>query len=117
MIIFPDLLYLNIPNGVVCYHINVFILGSRRYLERGNTFLGVSGEARSTKRGWIFFTNLSLMIFPTDNLKVSHSYTKIYFYVVSKNIPSHTSESSAPWYRCKYDSFLHWSHYNWGVYL
>ena len=50
-IICPGFLYLDSSNGVVCYRVDVFSLGSIKYFDGCNTYLGVVGKLGRTKGG------------------------------------------------------------------
>ena len=48
-IICPGFLYTNICSCAACYNIDLFSLGSRKYLNGGNICLGVGGKFRRTE--------------------------------------------------------------------
>ena len=65
-----------------CYPIYLFIIRFIRDFYGGNTCLGVSGKVVRNEEGGggIFvITNLSLMMFLGDTLKVSHDFINIEF--------------------------------------
>ena len=88
--------------------------------------LGLEDTWTEAENAWVFvvnlvgmmgssfvFTNISLMMFPADTLKMSHDSTKTEFMWQGKNFFYHTSSFTlnSPHYR--ETTFCHLGHYHW----